>query len=127
MIASTCSRVRPVRRAIGFATDLATRPRTPVRDALPISTALFCAVTVEGFPRTRRFETGGVPYRWPVDIRIESVVVDCADCERLANFWSEALGWRITFQSDEEYVIESPEMADEDNRFGHRPTSRVGV
>lgn len=50
MIASTCSRVRPVRRAIGFATDLATRPRIPVRDALPISTALSCAVIASGFP-----------------------------------------------------------------------------
>lgn len=46
MIASTCSCVRPVRRAIGFATDLATRPRIPVRDALPIRTALSCAVMV---------------------------------------------------------------------------------
>lgn len=39
MIAFTCSRVRPVRRVMGFATDLATRRRIPVRDALPISTA----------------------------------------------------------------------------------------
>ena len=50
MIASTCSRVRPVRRAIGFATDLATRPRIPVRDAVPISTALSCAFMSNGFP-----------------------------------------------------------------------------
>ena len=57
MIASTCSRVRPVRRAMGFATDLATRPRTPVRDALPISTALSCALIVEWLPGTRTFET----------------------------------------------------------------------
>jgi hypothetical protein len=63
MIASTCSRVRPVRRAIGFATDLATRPRIPLRDALPISTALSCAVIFEWLPRTRPFETSGVP-RW---------------------------------------------------------------
>jgi hypothetical protein len=44
-----------------------------------------------------------------VDIRIQCVVVDSADCERLARFWSEALGWRITFESDEEYAIEPPE------------------
>jgi hypothetical protein len=57
MIASTCSRVRPVRRAIGFATDLATRPRIPVSEALPISTALSCAVMIEWLPRTSPFET----------------------------------------------------------------------
>jgi hypothetical protein len=44
-----------------------------------------------------------------VDIRLQCVVVDSADCERLARFWSEALGWRITFESDEEYAIEPPE------------------
>jgi predicted enzyme related to lactoylglutathione lyase len=48
-------------------------------------------------------------YRWLVDIRIQCVVVDSADCERLARFWSEALGWRITFESDDEYAIEPPE------------------
>ena len=63
MIASTCSRLRPVRRAIGFATDLATRPRTPVSEALPIATALSCAVMTEWLPRTRPFETSGPP-RW---------------------------------------------------------------
>ena len=50
MIAYTCSRVKPVRCAIGLATDLATRPLTPVSEALPISTALSCAVMTDGFP-----------------------------------------------------------------------------
>lgn len=44
-----------------------------------------------------------------MDIRIQCVVVDTADCERLARFWSEALGWRITHQSPDEWVIEPPE------------------
>jgi hypothetical protein len=44
-----------------------------------------------------------------VDIRIQCVVVDTADCERLARFWSEALGWRITYRSPDEWVIEPPE------------------
>jgi hypothetical protein len=57
MIASTCLRERPVRRAIGFATDLATRPRIPVRDPLPISTALSSTFMVQSFPETRHFET----------------------------------------------------------------------
>jgi predicted enzyme related to lactoylglutathione lyase len=41
-----------------------------------------------------------------MDIRIQCVVVDSHDCERLATFWSEALGWRITYQSDAEWAIE---------------------
>src|SRR5688572_32565939 len=41
------------------------------------------------------------PYTTLFRSRIESVVVDCADCERLARFWSEALGWRITKASDQ--------------------------
>jgi predicted enzyme related to lactoylglutathione lyase len=44
-----------------------------------------------------------------VTIRIQCVVVDSHDCERLATFWSEALGWRITDRSDGEWVLEPPE------------------
>ena len=44
-----------------------------------------------------------------MEIRIQCVVVDSHDCERLATFWSQALGWRITFRSDEEWAIEPPE------------------
>jgi predicted enzyme related to lactoylglutathione lyase len=43
------------------------------------------------------------------DIRIQCVVVDSHDCERLARFWSQVLGWRITYQSDTEWAIEPPE------------------
>ncbi len=44
-----------------------------------------------------------------MDIRIQCVVVDADDCERLARFWSQALGWRITYESESEWVIEPPE------------------
>jgi predicted enzyme related to lactoylglutathione lyase len=44
-----------------------------------------------------------------VDIRIQSVVVDAHDCELLARFWSAVLGWRITYETDDEWVIEPPE------------------
>jgi hypothetical protein len=44
-----------------------------------------------------------------VEIRIQCVVVDAADCEVLARFWSEALGWRITYESEGEWCIEPPE------------------
>ena len=44
-----------------------------------------------------------------MDIRIQCVVVDAAECERLARFWSEALRWRITYQSPDAWAIEPPE------------------
>jgi hypothetical protein len=48
-----------------------------------------------------------------VDIRIQCIVVDADDCERLARFWSQALGWRITYQSSTEWCIEPPEGSPE--------------
>jgi predicted enzyme related to lactoylglutathione lyase len=48
-----------------------------------------------------------------VDIRIQCVVIDAHDCQREARFWSDVLGWRITHESDEEYVIEPPEGSPE--------------
>jgi hypothetical protein len=44
-----------------------------------------------------------------VDIRIQCVVVDAHDCQLLAQFWSAALGWRITVETDDEWAIEPPE------------------
>jgi hypothetical protein len=44
-----------------------------------------------------------------MDIRIQCVVVDADDCEVLARFWSQALGWRITYESAGEWCIEPPE------------------
>ena len=37
------------------------------------------------------------------------MVVDAGDCEVLARFWSQALGWRITYESSNEWCIEPPE------------------
>jgi hypothetical protein len=44
-----------------------------------------------------------------VDLRIQCIVIDSRDCERLATFWSNALGWRITYRSDTERAIEPAE------------------
>ena len=48
-----------------------------------------------------------------MDIRIQCVVIDAHDCERLARFWSRALGWRITYRSETEWAIEPPEGSPE--------------
>jgi hypothetical protein len=39
--------------------------------------------------------------------RLESVVIDAADPSTLARFWSEALGWPVTFESPEEMAVEA--------------------
>jgi Glyoxalase-like domain len=41
-------------------------------------------------------------------IRIQNISIDCLDPVRLAAFWAEALGWRITSVEPEEVVLEPP-------------------
>jgi predicted enzyme related to lactoylglutathione lyase len=48
-----------------------------------------------------------------MDIRIQCVVIDADDCERLARFWSAVLGWRVTYESKDEWCIEPPESSPE--------------
>jgi predicted enzyme related to lactoylglutathione lyase len=44
-----------------------------------------------------------------MSIRIQCVTVDCSSPQRLADFWSKALDWRITYEDEDEYVIEPAE------------------
>ena len=44
-----------------------------------------------------------------MSIRIQCVVVDSQNPRLLAEFWSKVLDWRITYEDDEEYVIEPQE------------------
>jgi Glyoxalase-like domain len=48
-----------------------------------------------------------MPFEPP--IRIQCVVIDCAEPQELARFWAAALGWRVTFSSDAECALEPPE------------------
>jgi predicted enzyme related to lactoylglutathione lyase len=43
-----------------------------------------------------------------MSIRIQNISIDCLDPARLAAFWAEALGWRITSVEPEEVVLEPP-------------------
>ena len=52
-----------------------------------------------------------MPFEPP--IRIQCVVIDCADPPELARFWAAALGWRVTFSSDAECALEPPEGSGE--------------
>jgi hypothetical protein len=47
-----------------------------------------------------------MPFEPP--IRIQCVVIDCAEPHGLARFWAAALGWRVTFSSDAECALEPP-------------------
>ena len=44
-----------------------------------------------------------------MSIRIQCITVDCHDPQKLARFWTQALDWTITYEDEDEYVIEPPE------------------
>jgi predicted enzyme related to lactoylglutathione lyase len=54
---------------------------------------------------------------------IYTLTIDCADPDRLARFWSEALGYKETFRDDdgEEIVIETPDERGTPLLFGRVP------
>jgi predicted enzyme related to lactoylglutathione lyase len=45
-----------------------------------------------------------------MSLTIRTVTIDCADPGTLAAWWAEALGWTVTYESDDEWIIE-PETA----------------
>ena len=45
----------------------------------------------------------------PLGIRVQCVVVDARDPRAQARFWAQALGWRVTHDTDDETVLEPPE------------------
>jgi hypothetical protein len=49
-----------------------------------------------------------------MNIRIQCLCIDTTDPARLAGFWQEALGWRRTFDEDDQIVLEPPEGSAED-------------
>ena len=47
-------------------------------------------------------------------IRFQAISVDAADPTSLGRWWAELLGWRMTYDSDEEVVLEPPAGSPED-------------
>jgi catechol 2,3-dioxygenase-like lactoylglutathione lyase family enzyme len=47
-------------------------------------------------------------------IRWQCVCFDSTDPRRAAGFWEQALGWRRTYDTDDEVVLEPPEGSPED-------------
>ena len=50
----------------------------------------------------------------PVEIRIQCLCVDTTDPERIASFWQSALGWRRTWENEDQVGLEPPEGSLED-------------
>jgi Glyoxalase-like domain len=49
-----------------------------------------------------------------MSIRIQCLCIDTTDPGGLAAFWEATLGWRRTFEKDDEVVLEPPEGSPED-------------
>ena len=47
------------------------------------------------------------PYRRGM-LTIQAIDIDCHDPAALATFWEQALGWRVTYESCDEWVLEPP-------------------
>jgi hypothetical protein len=47
-------------------------------------------------------------------LRMQAWSVDCADPRTLATFWQQALGWRRTYEHDDEVVLEPPAGSPQD-------------
>jgi Glyoxalase-like domain len=43
-----------------------------------------------------------------MSVRIQCLCIDAVDPRRIASFWENALGWRRTFEDDDEIVLEPP-------------------
>jgi hypothetical protein len=49
-----------------------------------------------------------------MSLGIQCIDVDANDPSTLATFWQEALGWRRTFEDEDEVVLEPPEGSPQD-------------
>lgn len=49
-----------------------------------------------------------------MDIRIQCLCIDTAEPAKIAPFWEAALGWRRTWDEEDEIVLEPPEGSRED-------------
>ena len=49
-----------------------------------------------------------------MSIRVQALSVDVHDPASLGRWWAEALGWRVTYEEDDEVVIEPPAGSHED-------------
>jgi hypothetical protein len=49
-----------------------------------------------------------------MSLRVQCVAIDADDPGKLGRWWAEVLGWRVTYEDDEEVCIEPPAGSAED-------------
>jgi Glyoxalase-like domain len=49
-----------------------------------------------------------------MNIRIQCLCIDTNDPDKIASFWQSALGWRRTYEREDEVVLEPPAGSPED-------------
>ena len=49
-----------------------------------------------------------------MELRIQCLCIDTADPARIASFWQSALGWRRTWEEEDQVCLEPPEGSPED-------------
>lgn len=49
-----------------------------------------------------------------MSIRMQALIVDTTDPDPIARFWADALGWRRTYETADEIVLEPPAGSPED-------------
>jgi Glyoxalase-like domain len=47
-------------------------------------------------------------------LTIQALDIDCLDPARVARFWADALSWRVTYESPDEWVLEPPAGSPQD-------------
>lgn len=48
------------------------------------------------------------------DLRVQAITVDATDPSAIATFWEHALGWRRTYEADDEVMLEPPAGSPQD-------------
>ena len=49
-----------------------------------------------------------------MSIRMQAITIDAADPATLSRWWASVLGWRVTYEDDEQSVVEPPAGSPED-------------
>jgi Glyoxalase-like domain len=49
-----------------------------------------------------------------MELRIQCLCIDATDPARIASFWEAALGWRRTWEEEDQVCLEPPEGSPED-------------
>jgi Glyoxalase-like domain len=65
-------------------------------------------------PRKSMDRTGAGQQSRRMTLRIQCLCIDTTDPARLATFWQSALGWRRTFEQEDQVVLEPPAGSPED-------------